>query len=318
MFRLLKGLGIVLALALICGAGLPQTSQAAYPDRPVTLIVPFGAGGSSDVVARFAASFLEKKLGKTVIVKNVVGTAGIAGMTAVAEAKPDGYTIGLTAVGPMALQPTFRGTPYSIDSFEAISMVTEDPLCLYVKKSSPWNTLAEMTTEVKKNPDKYYFTYTGAGSQPHLAIVQLLNDLDIKIKGLPLKDDAEVMQSMAGDRVHLYCSLPSLLAVYDVKSLVLFNPKRLEEHPSIPTAADLGLDITFVYWQALVAPKGTPADVIKTLDNAMQAISKDPEYIAALKKMNSSSSYMNSETTLKYMKDEEQHYKETIELIKKK
>ena len=151
MLRLSRLFILVLAVLVACAG----TAQAAFPERPITMIVPFGAGGSNDLPARVLAGMMEKKLGQPVIVQNVVGAGGTQGTTQIAQARPDGYTIGFDPTGALCLQPHMKKLPYGVDSFQFIGMATQQPVVLMTGKNAPWKNIEGMVAMVRKNPGKY-------------------------------------------------------------------------------------------------------------------------------------------------------------------
>lgn len=312
---MLKKLGIALGCALLLSGMTfsPATSHAAYPERAITLIVPFGAGGSADVVARFIAMNMEKRLGKTVIVKNMVGTGGIMGTAAIADSRPDGYTIGMMPNGPFVMQTHLRSVPYDLSRFDYIGRTTNAPLIVEVSKKKPWTSLQDMAEAMKTAPAKHFFAHAGIGSQIHIAMVHLMNDLGLPtVKGVSTKDDPEAMQNMAADRVQVYVSQPSLLPLYDIKPLAILSEQRDPDMPDIPTAREQGVDIVYSQWMALVTPKGVPEDILNFLSKELEAISSDPEYIAQLATMNLKPAYLNRAETKAFIEKEDATYKELI------
>ena len=142
MKRILKPAALALACALLAAG----PALAAYPDHPITMIVPFAAGGSNDLPARVLADMLEKKLGQPVVVQNVVGAGGTQGTTQIAQAKPDGYTIGFDPTGALCLQPHMNKLEYGVDSFQFLGIVTQQPVVMMTPKNAPWKNLEEMVT----------------------------------------------------------------------------------------------------------------------------------------------------------------------------
>ena len=306
-----KLLSAMLVLVLF-GTCMPIKAEAAYPERPITMIVPFGAGGATDIVARFIGNHLSKRLGETVIVKNIVGTSGILGTSNLADSKPDGYTIGLIPIAPLVMQPVFRETSYSLKDFCSIARVTNDPLYFEVSKNSPIMNLADMEKAVRKDPGKYYYGHLGQGSQIHLALAHLYKVMNLDLKSVVFKGDSDAMQAMAADRMHFYVSLPSILGRYDIRPIAVLSEKRDPNQPDVPTAREQGVDVVYTQWMALVGPKGIPADIVKLLSDTFADISNDPEYIKDLASLNTFPAFLPAEENQKFMEAEEELYKKVM------
>ncbi len=314
MKRIMFSLATILSLFGIIGA---SPAQAAYPERPITMIVPFGAGGATDVVARFIAAHMEKRLGKTIVVKNVVGTGGILGMAAAAEAKPDGYTIAFAPIAPLIMHPAFRDTPYTLQDMCSIARATNDPLYLEVSKNSPIRNMADMAAAIKADPDNQFYGHVGVGSQIHLSLAHIFSSMGLKLRSVTMKDDPEAMQAMAAGRIQYYTSLPSLLARYDIRAIAVLSEERNPATPDIPTAKEQGVDIVYTQWMSLVGPKGIPDDIINILATTFEDVCKDPEYIKDLATLNTAPAFLGPEENQKFMEEEQAVYTRIInEMLK--
>lgn len=280
MIRVWKILTLALAV-LVFGAG---SAMAAYPERPITMIVPFGAGGSNDLPARVLAGMMEKKLGQPVIVQNVVGAGGTQGSTQIAEAKPDGYTIGFDPTGALCLQPHMKKLPYGVDSFQFIGMATQQPVVLMTGKQFPWKNIDEMVAQVRKNPGKYIVGITGKGNMSHIPVLALAKYYNLKLRYVPYRSTPEIMKEIAAGRLQFHADMPVALAQYDVFGLVQFSDKKVA-NLNMPNSADIGLNKNFIMWQACIAPKGIPADVLKVLVDTMREVVNSPEYAEAIHRL---------------------------------
>ena len=280
MIRIWKILTLALAV-LVFGAG---SAMAAYPERPITMIVPFGAGGSNDLPARVLAGMMEKKLGQPVIVQNVVGAGGTQGSTQIAEAKPDGYTIGFDPTGALCLQPHMKKLPYGVDSFQFIGMATQQPVVLMTGKQFPWKNIDEMVAQVRKNPGKYIVGITGKGNMSHIPVLALAKYYNLKLRYVPYRSTPEIMKEIAAGRLQFHADMPVALAQYDVFGLVQFSDKKVA-NLNMPNSADIGLNKNFIMWQACIAPKGIPADVLKVLVDTMREVVNSPEYAKAIHRL---------------------------------
>jgi len=278
----------VLLCAAVAGMGLawaaPGFAQA-YPSRPVTLIVPWGAGGGTDATARIIGSLLEKELGQPVNVVNRTGGSGVVGHAAIASAPPDGYTIGLATVeiGMMHWQGL---TELSGASYTPIGLVNADPAGVQVRADAPYKTVQDLLAAVKANPGKFKASGTGQGGIWHLALAGLLRDQKIDpaaVPWVPSNGAAPGLQDMVAGGIEIApVSLPEARSLIDagkVKSLAIMSDKPAALYPNVPTIKSaLGSNWTMAAWRGIVAPKGIPKDVEARLGAAIGKIAASKEY----------------------------------------
>ena len=263
---------------------LPSFAQN-YPARPITLIVPWGAGGGTDATARIIGSLLEKDLGQPVTVVNRTGGSGVVGHSAIASAQPDGYTIGLATVeiGMMHWQGL---TDLTSASYTPIGLVNADPAGVQVRADSPYKTVNELLAAIKANPGKFKASGTGQGGIWHLAIAGLLRDQKIDPAALPWVPSngaAPGLQDMVAGGIEVApVSLPEARSLIDagkVRSLAIMNDKPSALYPNVPTLkAATGSDWTMAAWRGIVAPKGLPAPVRDKLAEAVRKVAASKEY----------------------------------------
>jgi tripartite-type tricarboxylate transporter receptor subunit TctC len=263
---------------------LPAAAQN-YPVRPITLIVPWGAGGGTDATARIIGSLMEKDLGQPVNVVNRTGGSGVVGHAAIASAQPDGYTIGLATVeiGMMHWQGL---TELTSASYTPIGLVNADPAGVQVRADSPYKTVNELLAAIKANPGKFKASGTGQGGIWHLAIAGLLRDQKIDPAALPWVPSngaAPGLQDMVAGGIEVApVSLPEARSLIDagkVKSLAIMNDKPSALYPNVPTLkAATGSDWTMAAWRGIVAPKGLPAPVRDKLAEAVRKVATSKEY----------------------------------------
>jgi len=275
--------GALAALAL-AAAPLPAAAQA-YPSRPITLIVPWGAGGGTDATARIIASLLEKELGQPVTVVNRTGGSGVVGHAAIASAPPDGYTLGLATVeiGMMHWQGL---TELTGASYTPIGLVNADPAGIQVRADASYKNASELLAAIKANPGKFKASGTGQGGIWHLAIAGLLRDQKIDPAALPWVPSngaAPGLQDMVAGGVEVApVSLPEARSLIDagkVRSLAIMNDKRSALYPNVPTLKEaIGSDWTMAAWRGIVAPKGIPADVRDKLSAAVRKVVASKDY----------------------------------------
>jgi tripartite-type tricarboxylate transporter receptor subunit TctC len=265
-------------------AALPAAAQN-YPTRPVTMIVPWGAGGGTDAVARIVASLLEKDLGQPVTVVNRTGGSGVVGHAAIASAPADGYTIGLATVeiGMMHWQGL---TPLTGASYTPIGLVNADPAGIQVRADSPYKNVNDLLAAIKANPGKFKASGTGQGGIWHLAIAGLLLDQKIDPAALPWVPSngaAPGLQDMVAGGVEVApVSLPEARSLIDagkVKSLAIMDAKASTLYPNVPTLkAATGSNWTMAAWRGVLAPKGLPAPIQTRLAEAVRKAVASKEY----------------------------------------
>ena len=271
---------VALAFALVAGAAI-----AAYPERPITLIVPWGAGGGTDAVARFFGAYLEKDLGQPVNVVNRTGGNGVVGHSAIAQAPPDGYTFGLITVEITMMH--WQGlTDLSPTSYVPLALVNADPAGFQVRADAPYKNVKDVLDAVRANPGKLKASGTGQGGIWQLALAGLLNDLKIDPKAVPWVPSngaAPGLQDLVAGGVDIVpCSIPEARALIDagkVRSLAIFDSKPPALYPTLPTIKEAtGSNWTTAAWRGFAAPKGLPKDIETRLVAAIKKAYDSKEY----------------------------------------
>ncbi len=279
----------------LAAAGLVAGSAAAaFPDHPVTIIVPFGAGGGTDSDARgFQPHFAAALGGATVIVKNTDGAAGTIGAAEAAKAKPDGYTLGFLPIGPAVIQPHLRQLPYTSESFIPICNINSNPVVLMAAKDSPIGSLEDMKKTLTAEPNKYVYGSSGPGTVPHLAMAAAEMALQVKMKHVPHKGTADAMKSLAGGVIHFFADVPVVISRFETKPIAVFNDTRIPGLDSVPTMKEKGYDLSFSVWRGLFAPKGTPEPVVAALETACRKAAESPGFKEFSAKVNNDVNYMD-------------------------
>lgn len=258
---------------------------AAYPDRPITMIVPWGAGGAGDSVGRIIGALLEKQLGQPVNVINRTGGNGVVGFQAMASAEPDGYTIGL-GTGELGQLHWTGLTKLTYEDYTPIAVVSYDAVALTVKADSPYKNVKELVDYIKANPGALKASGTGFGGMWHLGLVGMLKDAGLPtdaVVWVPSVSGAAGLQELAADGVDVIaCTLAETRAMADagkVRSLVLMGNEKNPVFSSVPLLKDeLGLSWTNGAWRGVVAPKNIPPEVEKTLADAMKSVAESEEF----------------------------------------
>jgi tripartite-type tricarboxylate transporter receptor subunit TctC len=274
----------MLRLVAFCVLLLAGFAHAAYPERPITLIVPWGAGGGTDATARIIASLLEKELGRPVSVVNRTGGSGVVGHQAIASAPADGYTLGMITV-EIAMMHWAGLTQLKHTDYTAIGLVNSDPAGVSVRVDAPYKSVKDLLAAVKANPGKLKASGTGQGGIWHLALAGMLKDQGIDpaaVPWVPSQGAAPGLQDMvAGGVEFVTCSIPEARALIDagkVKPLAIMDANPPALYPSLPTLKkELGSNWEIAAWRVIAGPKGLPDDVQKRLATALKKVhdSKD-------------------------------------------
>ena len=311
--RLLRSLAVVAALV----AGTQAFGQA-YPVKPVTMIVPFPPGGSVDAVARQVAAALGQYLGQSVVVENKAGAGGTIGSGVAAHAAPDGYTILLGTTSALAVSPAlYKTVPYdSLKSFVPIIEVTRGPFVLSVKNSLPVNNVRELVDMAKKNPGKLNSGSAGQGSVHHLALEMFKQSAGIDIVHVPYKGGAPAWTAViAGEIDMLFDSMPGpYMFRGQAKPLAVAGPNRLPGLPTVPTFAEQGFPgVETVFFWALLAPAGTPPDIVAKLNAAAGQALRDPNVKAEFGKQSMETSPGTPEEIARFMAAEIPRWRQVVQ-----
>lgn len=268
---------------LAAGLLVAAQAQAAFPERPVTLVVPFAAGGSTDVVARVIAEKMSADLGQQVIVQNVAGAGGSLGAGNVARAEPDGYTILMGTVATHALNPLIlKSKPYDAEAdFTPVSLLVLVPNVLVVNPELPAKSVEELLALLKAEPDKWSYASSGNGTPLHLSGELFKSMAGVTMEHIPYKGSGPALNDVLGNQVSImFDNLPSSSAhikAGTLKALAVTTAERAPSFPDIPTMAEAGLPGYETYtWNALFAPKDTPKDVVDRLNVAAVKAMADP------------------------------------------
>jgi tripartite-type tricarboxylate transporter receptor subunit TctC len=291
---------LVVAVALIFSVGLSISAAADYPKRPITLICPWGAGGGTDAVSRIIATLLKKDLGVPVNVVNRTGGSGAVGHTAMATAKPDGYTIGMPTV-EITMMHWMGLTKITYQDMTPVAMVNFDPAGINVRADSAWKTYKDLEMYIRENPGKLKDSGTGQGGIWHLAMAGWMNAVGLSpeaIKWIPSKGAAPALQDlMAGGIEMSTCSLPEAATLIDagkVRPLAIMADEKDPKFPDVPTLKEMGIDWTCGAWRGIAAPKGTPPEIVAVLEKAIEKVVKSDEFIKFMKNRGFGIYWLNS------------------------
>ena len=265
---------IVFAVVAATLAVMGVASAQDFPTRPVTMVIPFAAGGPQDTIGRIIAQRMSELLGQQVVVENVGGAGGMTGSKRVADAKPDGYTMVLGSVGTHAQNQTLYKHPlYNVlTDFTPVAYLAITPIAVITRPDLPVNNFKEFIAYAKANQAKMQYGSAGAGSATHLACVVLDSAMGTKITHVPYKGTGPAMQDLVGGRIDYLCEIIATAKPQidggKVKGIAIMTKDRSPVLPNLATTGEQGTDIQAYTWSALFLPKGAPADVVKKLNEA--------------------------------------------------
>lgn len=270
------------ALSLVASAAFAQT----YPDRPITVIVPFSAGGPTDTVTRLVAEPMGRELGQQVVVQNVGGAGGTLGATQVAKAPADGYTLLLHHIGMSTAPALYENLAFDPQKdFAPVGLVTNVPMTIIARKDFEPSTLPELVEYVKANADKVTLANAGIGAASHLCGLLFMDAIATPLVTVPYQGTGPAMTDLIGGQVDFMCDQTTntmgQIRAGEVKAYAVTTPERLAALPDLPTTAEAGLpQVEVGIWHALYAPAGTPEAAIEKLSAALQAALADPQVVA--------------------------------------
>jgi tripartite-type tricarboxylate transporter receptor subunit TctC len=272
-------LAALAALAALLGPAAAQD----YPNRPITMVIPFAAGGPTDVLGRVVAARMSELLGQQLIIENVGGAGGMTGANKVKTAAPDGYQIVLGTVGTHAQVQNLVAKPLynAATDFQPVALLAEVPLVLITRKDLPANTIQEFVDYARKNQDKMSFASSGVGAAVHLGTVLLNSAIGVKITHVPYRGSAPAMQDLQGGRVDYMTEIVSTgypqIQGGAVKAIAMLAPQRSKILPDLPTAREGGVNVDAYTWNAIFLPNGTPDSIVKKLHDAAMEAMKSPQ-----------------------------------------
>jgi len=278
-----------LGLAAACAVASPAPAAADYPAGPITVVVPYSPGGGVDTVARIVVQRMAKELGQSMVVENKPGAGTNIGMGFVARAKPDGYTLyaaSNTVTTNKALYPDLPFDPMT--AFASIGKIGEAPLVVVVNSDSPFQSLQDLIEYGRKHPGELTYGTAGMGSSGHMASELLVRVAAFKAMHVPYKGGTPAVTDLLAGRLSFMAINPievvSHVEAGKLRALAVLNKNGTHLLPTVKTAQALGIDVESTVWWGLLAPAGTPADVIAKLNAALQACLRDPEVEQAMKK----------------------------------
>ncbi|WP_353645689.1 tripartite tricarboxylate transporter substrate-binding protein [Mesorhizobium sp. WSM2239] len=255
-----------------------------YPDRAITIVVPFSAGGPTDTVTRLIAEPMGAALGQPIVVQNVTGAGGTVAAGQVAQAEPDGYTVLMHHIGMSTAPTLYKNLPYNpLEDFATVGLVTEVPMTIIGRKDFEPNTLQELVDYAKANKDKVTYANAGIGAASHLCGMLFMEAIDTQLTTVPYQGTGPALTDLVGGQVDFMCdqttNTTGQIKGGQVKAYAVTTGERLASLPDLPTTTEAGLDMQVSVWHGLYVPAGTPDDVVQKLTAALQTALKDQNVI---------------------------------------
>jgi tripartite-type tricarboxylate transporter receptor subunit TctC len=290
----------VLAAALACCAAAPVLAQ--YPERTITMIVPFPPGGVADTVARPVAEALQRELKQTVVIENKPGAGGALGMGLASRAAPDGYTV-LLALSSISVLPEAdklfgRKPAFTLNQFKPVARFTADPTVLAVRADAPWKTLAEFVADAKRKPGTFNYGSSGNYGTMHVPMEMLKANAGIRIVHIPFTGAGPAVVALLGGQVDAIASGPASVAQHirggRLRALAHWGDQPLLALPEVPSLTSLGTPVRFAQWSGLFAPSGVSDDVLQRLRAAARKVASDPQVQQTIRAAGSPIEYLDA------------------------
>lgn len=313
--------GVLLVSGLILWGSGPAWAQAPYPAKPVTLLIPFGAGGTTDLAARALAQVAPPHVGQPLVVVNKPGSAGAVAWQAMLESPADGYTLMMAAIGTHGTLPAVNpNLPFKHNQFTPLGRTQVNPTVLVVRAGSPWKSLKDLLEAIRKNPGGIKASVPGLGTMPHLALEILVKAAGLP-KGsltiIPYKSDAETITALMGGHVDLnYTNLISAISQLkagQVVTLATVSPiagNRVRDLPDVPTFAELGIpQVNVVGWRGVLGPPGLPAPIVDKWEAAVKKMTEEKAWRDTIEKFGDEPAFLGARAFGEFIEGEYRRYK---------
>jgi tripartite-type tricarboxylate transporter receptor subunit TctC len=301
-----------LAIGLVSAMSGGALAQDDYPARPVEMIVPWPAGGGTDVMARVFADAARPFFPQQIIVINRPGAIGSIGFAHAAASKPDGYRVVL-GTPELLIAPYLGIGKISPDSFIPVARLNADPSAITVQASAPWKTLGEFLAHARANPGKVMLSTPGSGSVADMAAIDFEEKTKLKFTRVPYQGEAPAIQAILAGHVDATVISPGPLSAHvqagKLRVLGVASPTRVAEFKDVPTFREMGIDVALGTWRGILVQKGTPIEIVNRWSELAKRVAADPKYQEALKKLNINAIYENGDAFAKVMADNDQAFK---------
>lgn len=317
---MMRKIGFLMAALLAVALVVPAPAKAAFPERDITLIVPWAAGGGTDTLARTLVKNGKKYFGVNINVQNVTGGTGVIGMNQVARAKPDGYTVAVITFN-LSTYRLLGQSELSYRDFDLIALLNRSIAGLTVKADSQFKTLKDLVDYAKANPGVVTVGHSGPAGAWHLAAVAIAQDQGVKFTLVPFDGAAPTRTALVGGHITVCSSgMDEVLQFYQTKQVRILAanaPTRHPAFPDVPTMAEAGYPIKNMIfdWRGLATAKGTPPEVLKVLREGFRKAAEDPEYIALMDKLALPRTYLESEKFEEFLAGMEKSLEPTLDLV---
>jgi tripartite-type tricarboxylate transporter receptor subunit TctC len=307
----------ILLTAALLAIVRPAAAQTEYPAKPVSLIVPFAAGGRTDVIGRIVAQHLQTALGKPVAVINKPGASSVLGANEVADAKPDGYTLGLFSTSAVTAQYTVP-TPMSLKSYQLVAIINADPAAIAVAEKAPWSTLKDLVEDARKKPGQLRIGMI-PGASAQIFAAGFARAAGIDLINVPFKGDSDGAIALAGGHIELHVAVPvaykSLVDAHKVRVLAVAADARSPLYGNLPTFRENGVNLTIGAFHGVFAPKETPAAVIDKVADALQAALGSRELNERMNDVGAAIVFLRGAEARVYIEKQDEAYRAIIDAL---
>ena len=311
-----------LAAAQLAGAGARADN---FPDRPITMVVPFAPGGIADITARPLAQAMSKVLGQSVVIDNRAGAGGAIGHAYTAKARPDGYTI-MTALSSIVVIPesdriNARAPSYQMSEFTPIALLSADPTVLVVRDDARWKSLADLLKEAREKPGTISYSSSGIYGTIHTCVEMLAQAAGVKFLHVPYKGGAPAMAALLGNEVGFTAQSPGVAAPHlnagKARLLGSWAGERTKALPDTPTMKEQGFDVEFYIWAGVFAPAGVPQPILERISDAVRKAAHDPEFVNAMATRDTPVRYLEGKAFDEFLASDTDRLKTVVEKMGK-
>ena len=302
-----------LLAAALAATGPAAQAQPRFPERPIQVVVPFGPGGTTDIMARILADEFARQVGGSVVVVNTAGAGGAIGMGNVARAAPDGHTLSMTTIGPLTIQPARRdNTGYTPDSFDYICGTYDVPLLTLVPADSRHTSYAALVAWAKAQSGKFNYGSSGIGTALHIAALQQWKHHGVEALHVPYKSTGDMIVPLKNGEIAVFNETPPVAVQHQLRPLLALTDARVSGFEKVPTAKELGVPVRGSVWGGLVAPKGLPPELRSRLEAACKAATDTTLYKARAQAANSPLVWRNGEAFRRFALDEFEKHRRIV------